>query len=74
VAAASKLQAEFGGDDSAAAVGWITGNADLHEYSDASRGASPATSPKISSLDSRDGWGMQKGGVGPILKVEHSES
>jgi hypothetical protein len=30
VAAASKLKAELGGDDSAAAVGWITGDADLH--------------------------------------------
>ena len=30
VTAAGELKAELGGDDSAAAVGWITGDADLH--------------------------------------------
>jgi hypothetical protein len=30
VAAASQLESEFGGDDSTAAIGWITGDANLH--------------------------------------------
>jgi hypothetical protein len=33
VTAAGEFKAEFSGDDSAAAVGWITGDADLHAHS-----------------------------------------
>src|SRR5258708_31191179 len=53
VAPASEFKAEFGGDNSAAAVGWITGDANLH--------AAPDSSPTISSLDSPEGPGMQDG-------------
>src|SRR5580658_1793661 len=48
VAAARELKAEFGGDNSAAAVSWITGDANLHE---------PSTIP---SLDSLEWSGMQE--------------
>src|ERR1039458_7795984 len=43
VAPASELKPQFRGDDSAAAVGWITGDANLH------------APPTIPSLDSREG-------------------
>jgi hypothetical protein len=33
VPAASEFKTELSGDDSAAAVGWITGDADLHGHS-----------------------------------------
>src|ERR1019366_8808433 len=51
VAPASELKPQFGGDNSAAAVGWITRDANLH--------APPASSPTISPLDSREGLEMQ---------------
>src|SRR6266404_2506043 len=46
---ASEFKAEFGGDNPAAPVGWITGYANLH------------AAPTISSLDSPEGPGMQDG-------------
>src|SRR5208337_3281821 len=54
MAAASQLKTQFGGHNSATAVGRITGDANLH--------ATPDATPKIPSLDSREGLGMQKGG------------
>src|ERR1039457_2863296 len=50
VAPASKLQPEFGGDHSAAAIRWITSDANLH--------GSPDASQTIPSLDSPGGLGM----------------
>ena len=32
VAGGSQLDAELGGDDTAAAIGWIAGNSDLHKW------------------------------------------
>jgi len=52
MAAASQFQSQFGGHNSAAAVGWITGDANLH--------ATPDATPKIPSLDSQEGLGMQE--------------
>jgi hypothetical protein len=48
VSPARKLKPQFGGDNSAAAVGWITGDANLH------------APPTISSLDSQEWLGMQE--------------
>lgn len=48
MAAAGELESQFGGDDSAATIGRITGDADLH------------APPTIPSLDSRDGLRMQR--------------
>jgi len=53
VAPASELKPQFSGDNSAAAVSWITGDANLH--------APPDASPTISSLDSQEGLAMQAG-------------
>src|SRR5208337_128529 len=51
--AASKLKPQFSGDNSTAAVGRITRNANLHE--------SPSARSTISLLDSRERPGMQGG-------------
>src|SRR5271169_6185492 len=48
MAAASQFQSQFGGHNSAAAVGRITGDANLH------------ATPTITLLDSREGLGMQE--------------
>jgi hypothetical protein len=51
MAAASQLKSQFGSDHSAAAVGWITRDANLHD--------SPIARSTISFLDSRGGLEMQ---------------
>ncbi len=71
VAAASQFQAQFGGDYSAAAVGRITGDADLH----APPGASPtisSTSTIISTIIGFAGAAGDAGGGGGELRCNSS--
>jgi hypothetical protein len=65
VAPAGELKPQFRGDDSAAAVSWITGYANLH--------APPDASLTIPSLDSREGLAMQGKSTGISEKFQTAD-